>query len=299
MRPVELFGQTTFPLIGDLPYLLTLGPYAFYWLALAHSPADAATAEQPALPSLAAPARVGLALRSRPPPTLRRGAAAPPAQPALVRRQGPARHRGADRRRGRAAAAVPLERRRGARRAAPGAHHVRRGRLPRRRARDVRAADRVRPRRRGRAVHRGPPRCRARARPADRRAKRACSSTRTGCPATAARSWRRCAPSPAIRTELGSIVGVPNARSLRALAAAATQDIPVNVLRGEQSNTSIAVRRAVHAEDDAARRNGARTPRSRSGARSPTGPTSRTRPRSRGRSSTAPASTRARPRRSR
>jgi maltose alpha-D-glucosyltransferase/alpha-amylase len=34
MRPVELFGQTTFPPIGDLPYLLTLGPHAFYWLAL-------------------------------------------------------------------------------------------------------------------------------------------------------------------------------------------------------------------------------------------------------------------------
>jgi maltose alpha-D-glucosyltransferase/alpha-amylase len=34
VRPVELFGQTTFPAIGDLPYLLTLGPHAFYWLAL-------------------------------------------------------------------------------------------------------------------------------------------------------------------------------------------------------------------------------------------------------------------------
>jgi hypothetical protein len=33
-RPVELFGQTSFPAIGDLPYLLTLGPHAFYWLAL-------------------------------------------------------------------------------------------------------------------------------------------------------------------------------------------------------------------------------------------------------------------------
>jgi maltose alpha-D-glucosyltransferase/alpha-amylase len=33
-RPMELFGQTTFPAIGDLPYLLTLGPHAFYWLAL-------------------------------------------------------------------------------------------------------------------------------------------------------------------------------------------------------------------------------------------------------------------------
>jgi maltose alpha-D-glucosyltransferase / alpha-amylase len=29
--PVELFGQTDFPAIGDLPYFLTLSPYAFYW----------------------------------------------------------------------------------------------------------------------------------------------------------------------------------------------------------------------------------------------------------------------------
>ncbi|HLN14502.1 MAG TPA: maltose alpha-D-glucosyltransferase, partial [bacterium] len=32
--PVELFGQTEFPPIGDLPYLLTLGPHEFYWFAL-------------------------------------------------------------------------------------------------------------------------------------------------------------------------------------------------------------------------------------------------------------------------
>ncbi len=32
--PVELFGNTTFPPIGDLPYFLTLGPHAFYWLKL-------------------------------------------------------------------------------------------------------------------------------------------------------------------------------------------------------------------------------------------------------------------------
>jgi maltose alpha-D-glucosyltransferase/alpha-amylase len=55
MRPIELFGRTPFPPIGDLPYLLTLGPHAFYWLALEHSPADAVTAEQPALPSIDAP----------------------------------------------------------------------------------------------------------------------------------------------------------------------------------------------------------------------------------------------------
>ena len=34
MAPIELFGQTEFPPIGELPYLLTLGPHAFYWFAL-------------------------------------------------------------------------------------------------------------------------------------------------------------------------------------------------------------------------------------------------------------------------
>jgi maltose alpha-D-glucosyltransferase/alpha-amylase len=33
-RLVELFGQTKFPLIGDLPYMLTLGPHGFYWFRL-------------------------------------------------------------------------------------------------------------------------------------------------------------------------------------------------------------------------------------------------------------------------
>jgi maltose alpha-D-glucosyltransferase / alpha-amylase len=32
--PVELFGETTFPSIGELPYFLTLGPHAFYWFRL-------------------------------------------------------------------------------------------------------------------------------------------------------------------------------------------------------------------------------------------------------------------------
>jgi maltose alpha-D-glucosyltransferase/alpha-amylase len=37
--PVELFGRTEFPRVGDLPYLLTLSPYAFYWFSL--GPPDA------------------------------------------------------------------------------------------------------------------------------------------------------------------------------------------------------------------------------------------------------------------
>ena len=32
--PLELRGETEFPPIGDLPYLLTLGPYDFYWFEL-------------------------------------------------------------------------------------------------------------------------------------------------------------------------------------------------------------------------------------------------------------------------
>jgi maltose alpha-D-glucosyltransferase/alpha-amylase len=32
--PVELFGSTEFPQVGDLPYLLTLGPHDFYWFSL-------------------------------------------------------------------------------------------------------------------------------------------------------------------------------------------------------------------------------------------------------------------------
>ena len=32
--PVEAFGRTSFPPIGDLPYFLTLGPHGFYWFLL-------------------------------------------------------------------------------------------------------------------------------------------------------------------------------------------------------------------------------------------------------------------------
>ena len=34
MTPVELFGRTPFPKIGDLPYLLTLGPHNFFWFLI-------------------------------------------------------------------------------------------------------------------------------------------------------------------------------------------------------------------------------------------------------------------------
>src|SRR2546425_5698316 len=44
MVAVELFGRTPFPPIGDLPYLLTLGPHSFYWFALERPRTEAAVA---------------------------------------------------------------------------------------------------------------------------------------------------------------------------------------------------------------------------------------------------------------
>jgi maltose alpha-D-glucosyltransferase/alpha-amylase len=31
---IEMFGKNIFPRVGDLPYLLTLGPYQFYWFRM-------------------------------------------------------------------------------------------------------------------------------------------------------------------------------------------------------------------------------------------------------------------------
>jgi maltose alpha-D-glucosyltransferase/alpha-amylase len=39
MVPVEMLGLTEFPRIGELPYFLTLGGYAFYWFRLQHAAA--------------------------------------------------------------------------------------------------------------------------------------------------------------------------------------------------------------------------------------------------------------------
>lgn len=38
LHPVEIFGQVPFPEIGDLPYFITLGPYAFYWFVISEEP---------------------------------------------------------------------------------------------------------------------------------------------------------------------------------------------------------------------------------------------------------------------
>jgi len=42
MSPVELFGHTEFPIIGDRPYLMTLGPHMFAWFSLETSGSGAA-----------------------------------------------------------------------------------------------------------------------------------------------------------------------------------------------------------------------------------------------------------------
>ncbi|TVQ30279.1 MAG: maltose alpha-D-glucosyltransferase [Phycisphaeraceae bacterium] len=47
-EPVEMFGHTRFPPIGDLPYFLTLGPHAFYWFAIA--PAGTRAGADPSAP---------------------------------------------------------------------------------------------------------------------------------------------------------------------------------------------------------------------------------------------------------
>lgn len=39
MTPVEMFGRVVFPRIGEMPYLLTLGPHSFYWFTLEPRPA--------------------------------------------------------------------------------------------------------------------------------------------------------------------------------------------------------------------------------------------------------------------
>ncbi len=59
MTPVEMLGLTEFPRIGDLPYFLTLGPYAFYWFRLQEAPAavtarvaPGAATEMPQVPAL-------------------------------------------------------------------------------------------------------------------------------------------------------------------------------------------------------------------------------------------------------
>ncbi len=51
MTPVEMLGLTEFPRIGELPYFLTLGPYAFYWFRLQEAPAAVTARVAPAVPT--------------------------------------------------------------------------------------------------------------------------------------------------------------------------------------------------------------------------------------------------------
>src|SRR5712671_2689294 len=52
MSPVELFGRNPFPPIGDLPYLLTLGPHMFLWFSLAPQHSDAAPGQRAYEPAM-------------------------------------------------------------------------------------------------------------------------------------------------------------------------------------------------------------------------------------------------------
>jgi maltose alpha-D-glucosyltransferase/alpha-amylase len=45
--PYELFGRTAFPPIGELPYLLTIGPHGFYWFALGPAMVRIAATDKP------------------------------------------------------------------------------------------------------------------------------------------------------------------------------------------------------------------------------------------------------------
>jgi maltose alpha-D-glucosyltransferase/alpha-amylase len=51
MVPVEMLGMTEFPRIGELPYVLTLGTYAFYWFRLQPEPTPMAVRAVPEVPT--------------------------------------------------------------------------------------------------------------------------------------------------------------------------------------------------------------------------------------------------------
>ncbi len=61
MVPVEMLGRTPFRTIGEQPYLLTLGSYAFYWFKLESRPSPAAGMTEPRVqrPSLEVARRMG------------------------------------------------------------------------------------------------------------------------------------------------------------------------------------------------------------------------------------------------
>ena len=142
LAPLELFGHTKFPPIGDLPYLLTLGPHAFYWLSL-----ERPRAEMADITTIAFAGNAGATLL-RPDERLGRGRDRElhPAE-ALVRGQGPRCPRRLDSRRRLRSGARP----------GPGDGGRGRRRVRRRRARGIRSSPRRRGRGTGRAVTRGRP----------------------------------------------------------------------------------------------------------------------------------------------
>ncbi len=50
--PVELFGKTRFPVVGEAPYVITLGPHSFYWFSLERPGAQEERLSMPRLPAL-------------------------------------------------------------------------------------------------------------------------------------------------------------------------------------------------------------------------------------------------------
>jgi len=55
--PLEMLGRTSFPTIGELPYLVTLAPYGFYWFKLIERPESTrAAATVPEFETLVVPA---------------------------------------------------------------------------------------------------------------------------------------------------------------------------------------------------------------------------------------------------
>ena len=79
VEPIEMFGRNRFPAIGELPYLLTLAPYSFYWFELPQAEAEEESLRPP-IPSSqvtgswtdALSGRGGGALRKRLPAVLAR-----------------------------------------------------------------------------------------------------------------------------------------------------------------------------------------------------------------------------------
>ena len=85
MVPVELSGGTKFPVIGERPYFLNLGPFAFYWFALKREVAPELTTQDAPLIGARTWDEV-LSARHRDAARARHGGVS--ADAALVRRQG-------------------------------------------------------------------------------------------------------------------------------------------------------------------------------------------------------------------